>query len=154
MLRLTLIFFISISLIACNSENVKTAEFDLIKYGISLTVTAPENAVITQPSNGSEVWIVDSTSNFEIQIRKALSLTNDVVKVKNEELELVKTTTGFSKIIKEDDNGFIFEENFDETSYDFRYFVVQGDNKFIFQKVFTSNPSLEEVEQMYKIVSQ
>lgn len=153
MQRLVFIFFTIFLLTACNSENVKTAEFDLIKYGISLTVTAPQNAVITQLSNNSEVWIVDSTSNFQIQIRKALTLTNDVIKVKEEELELVKSTTGFSKIINEQDNGFVFEENFDETAYDFRYFVVQGDNKYIFQKIFTSNPSLEEVEQIFTIVS-
>ncbi|MFK7946468.1 MAG: hypothetical protein AB8G11_02675 [Saprospiraceae bacterium] len=153
MQRLVFILFTIILFSACNNGQVKTVEFDLIKYGISLTVNAPENAVITQPSDGSEVWIVDSTSNFEIQVKKALSLTNDVIKVKNEELELVKTTTGFSKIIKEEDNGFIFEENFNETSYDFRYFVVQGDNKFIFQKIFTSNPSLEEIEKVFEIVS-
>lgn len=153
MQRLILTFFTIMILTACNSENVKTTEFNLINYGISLTVNAPESAIITQPSDGSEVWIVDSTSNFQIQVKKALTLTNDVTKVKNEELELVKGTTGFSKIIKEENNGFIFEENFDETAYDFRYFVVQGDNKYIFQKMFTANPSLDEVNQMYKIVS-
>lgn len=153
MQRLVLILFVGVLFVTCDSSNVKTAEFDLIKYGISLTVNAPKNAVITQPSNSSEVWIVDSISNFELQVRKALSLTNDITKVKEEELNLVKSTTGFSKIIKETDNGFIFEENFNETAYDFRYCVVQGDNKYIFQKIFTSNPSLEEVEMMFEIVS-
>lgn len=153
MQRLAFILFTLVLFAACNSGNVKTAEFDLIKYGISLTVNAPANAVITQPSADSEVWIIDSTSNFEIQVRKALSLTNDIAKVKENELMLVKSTTGFSKIIKETDNGFIFEENFDGTAYDFRYCVVQGDNKYIFQKIFTSNPTLEEVERMFEIIN-
>ncbi len=154
MQRLIFLFFTIILFSACNNGSIKTTEFDLIKYGISLTVTAPENAMLTQPSDNSEVWIVDSTSNFSIQVRKALSLTNDIAKVKEEELSLVKSTTGFAKIIKETDNGFIFEENFGETSYDFRYCVVQGDNKYIFQKIFTSDPTLEAVENMFKIISQ
>lgn len=152
MQRLFLIFCTVVLLASCGSK-VKTTEFDLIQYGISLTVNAPKNSIITQPSGSSEVWIIDSTSNFEIQVRKALSLTNDIAKVKEEELYSVKATTGFSKIIKEVENGFIFEENFNETSYDFRYCVVQGDNKYIFQKIFTSNPTLEEVQRIFEIVS-
>ena len=154
MQRIVFILFVSLIIASCSNNKIETAQFDLIDYGISLSVNAPKSATLLQPSSGSEVWIIDTTSNFEIQIKKALSLTNDLTKVKEEELSLVKSTTGFSKIIKETENGFVFEENFDETSYDFRYFVVQGDHKFIFQKIFTSNPSLEEVEQIFDIISQ
>lgn len=154
MQRILIVFALFILIASCNNSKIETTSLDLIDYGISLTVNAPKTASVTQPSNSPEVWIVDSTSNFEIQIRKSLSLTNDLTKVKEEELSLVKSTTGFSKIISETDNGFIFEENFDETSYDFRYFVVQGDHKFIFQKMFTSNLTLEDVENIFEIISE
>lgn len=146
--------FVLVSIVACEESAVEMKPVDLLKYGMPITIQVPENANISQPFGEGEVWIQDSLNNFNIQLTKGLTLTNDVAKVKSEQLEITKGVEGFSKLIMEEKNGFIFEENIDSLNYDFKYIVVQGDNQYIFQKVFTAFANLEEVEMMYEAVKQ
>ena len=146
--------FVMITMFACKDAKVKFVEVDLLKYGIPVTIQAPESATITQPYGEGEVWVKDSLSNFNIQVMKMPTLGNDEAKVKAEELEVTKSIPGFSKLITEEKSGFIFKENIDVSNYDFKYIIVQGDNQYIFQKGFTAIATLEEVEMMYNAVKQ
>lgn len=147
------LFFVLIAtLTSCTNEAVQTKNFDLVTYGIPLTVKAPVKATISQPSGEGEVWIEDETTNFYVQIRKDILSSADIATAKTEELEIVKTMDGFSKIILNEESGFIYETSFDKVFYDFKYIVIQGDSKYIFQKNFTKESTLEEVEEMYAIV--
>jgi hypothetical protein len=146
--------FVVIIMTACKQGGVKMVTVDLLKYGIPVTIQAPENAKVTQPYGEGEVWIQDAASNFDIQVTKMIALGNDAAKVKSEQLESTKAVEGFSKLITEEKNGFIFEENIDVVNYDFKYIVVQGDKQYIFQKGFTSIATLEAVEKMYEAVKQ
>lgn len=141
------------SFIACQDDNaLKLVEVDLLKYGVPITIKAPESAEITKPSGDGEVWIVDTASYFKIQVVRSPTASIDVAEVKAEELELAKSLGGFSKLISEQNDGFIFEENYDTVSYDFKHIVISGDNKYVFQKLLTEIPTKEEVETMYKAV--
>jgi hypothetical protein len=141
------------SLFACQDDNaLKMVEVDLLKYGVPITIQAPESAAITKPSGDSEVWIVDSASYFKIQVIKTPTLSGDVATAKAEELELAKSLGGFSKLIMEEKDGFIYEENYDTISYDFKHIVVSGNNKYVFQKLLIEIPTQEQVEMMYKAV--
>jgi len=142
-----------LGLFACQDDNaLKLVEVDLLKYGVPITVKAPESAKISQPSGEGEVWIVDTASYFKIQVVKTSTSSLDVAAVKAEELELAKSLGGFSKLISEEKDGFIYEENYDTVSYDFKHIVISGNNKYVFQKLLTEIPTKEQVETMYKAV--
>ncbi len=142
-----------LGLFACQDDNaLKLVEVDLLKYGVPITIEAPESAAITKPSGDGEVWIVDTASYFKIQVVKSPTTSVDVATVKAEELEFSKSIDGFSKLISEDMDGFIYEENYDTISYDFKHIVISGDNKYIFQKLLTEIPTKEQVEVMYNAV--
>lgn len=149
-------FFICIpfffTIISCQSDGVKTKKFDLVAYGIPLTVKAPVNATVLQPAGKGEVWIQDTATNFDVQVSKSILLSSDITKIKAEALEIVKVMDGFSKLILEEDQGFIYETNFNGTFYDFQYIMIQGDNKYVFQKNIAAESTLKEVEMMYEIV--
>jgi hypothetical protein len=151
-----ILFFalVTVMMTACKLGEVKMVAVDLLKYGIPVTIQAPENATVTQPYGEGEVWIQDTASNFDIQVMKMITLGNDAAKVKSEQLEATKTVEGFSKLIMEEKSGFIFEENIAVLNYDFKYIIVQGDHQYIFQKGFTTIATLEAVEKMYEAVKQ
>lgn len=151
-----ILFFViaMLTMTACKQTATKMTAVDLLKFGIPITVQAPENAKVTQPYGEGEVWIQDEASNFDVQVTKMVTLGNDAAKVKSEQLEATKAVDGFSKLIMEEKSGFIFEENIDVLNYDFKYIVVQGDKQYIFQKGFTTIATLEEVEMMYNAVKQ
>jgi hypothetical protein len=154
MKNILLFALVMIIMTACKQGSVKMVALDLLKYGVPVTIQAPENAKVTQPYGEGEVWIQDEASNFDIQVTKMITLGNDAAKVKAEQLEATKRVEGFSKLIMEEKSGFIFEENIDVLNYDFKYIVVQGDKQYVFQKGFTRIATLEEVEIMYNAVKQ
>ncbi len=150
MKKILFVALISLTMFACKSDKVAFEKVDLLQYGIPLTINAPVGSEISQPYGEGEVWIKNEAAHYFIQARKLSTLTNDVAKVKTEELEAVKANSGFSKLISEEKNGFIFEENYDKVAYDFRYIIIQGDNQYIFQKILTELSTLEEVQRMYQ----
>ena len=59
----------------------------------------------------------------------------------------------FSKIMEEEDQGFIFEKTLGEDkTYDFRYVRIQGDNEYVFQTGLMGKFTLEQVKDMYEAV--
>jgi len=80
-------------------------------------------------------------------------LTLDKKVVMNEKLVEAKSHRYFSKIISEEDDGFIFEKNVDGIlNYDFRYVKIQGDKEFVFQTGLVGNYSEDDVKSMYASV--
>jgi hypothetical protein len=77
-----------------------------------------------------------------------------LAKVKSDQLNTVKDTRYFSKIVREEEEGFIYESAFDSTTtgYGFRYIQIKGDKEYVFQTGLVGTFSLEEVENMYKAV--
>lgn len=145
--------------IACNKGNdVALVQTDLLEHGIPLDVNIPANAKITKGSFGSvqEVYIQDSSSFFNIQIKAIPAGTSDVTVSKAEEMTYVRQDPYFSKLVQEDRDGFIYENNVDSTliSYHFKYCVLQGGKTFVFENSQSSSPSLEEAKFMYEAVKQ
>ena len=102
---------------------------------------------------GSEMCIRDS--DYSIQILASQASTNDMTRLKAEQLELVRDNRYFSKVVREEDNGFISENQIDSTSiFGFRYIIYQGDQEFVFQNGFDATYGLEAIEAMYSAVKQ
>ena len=144
---------------ACNKGNdIALAQTDLLKYGMPSTVNIPVTANVTKGSFGSieEVYIKDSASFFNIQIKAVPAGTADVTVSKAEEMSYVRQDPYFSKLVQEDRDGFIYENNVDSTliSYHFKYCILQGGKTFVFENDQGSSPTLEEAKFMYETVKQ
>ncbi|MGB3801146.1 MAG: hypothetical protein WA952_15115, partial [Lewinella sp.] len=79
--------------------------------------------------------------------------TNDMARLKADQLDLVRDNRYFARIVEEEPQGFIFENKIDTTSvYGFRYIIYRGDREIVFQNSFDGVFNLAEVENMYQSV--
>jgi len=91
---------------------------------------------------------------FFIQLLYSDAITHDPVKALTEQRNTVESGPFFSKIVQEDEHGFIFEKKIDEDNinYDFRFIKIRGGKEYIFQTGLIGKYSLEEVQKMYAAV--
>lgn len=143
-------------LFTCAGEDAdKWGDLDLMKYNIPLTIAAPDSAkvVSTKLSIMQDVTVTSPADRYAVQILASQASTNDMARLKAEQLELVRDNRYFSNIVREEATGFLFENKIDSTSlFGFRHIVYQGDREFIFQNSFDGIFTLPEVEAMYKAV--
>jgi len=147
--------------LACASDPAdQWKELDLMKYQIPVKIMAPDSAKVkaTNLSGIMQDVTVKSLTDrycYSVQVLASQASTNDMTKLKAEQLELVRDNRYFESIVKEEPNGFIFQNLIDTTSlYGFRHIIYQGDQEFVFQNSFDGTFSLEEVEAMYAAVQQ
>ena len=146
------------SIIGCQpSPSVDYKPKSLLQYGIPVTLLAPDSVTVEK-----EDWVVQQSISLrnadekyfvQIWIRDASSY--DLPTVKGEKLAEVKAEPGFSKLMQEDPDGFVFERRVDSNTvnYDFRFFQVKGDKEYTSQTDLTTELfSLDEVMAMYNAV--
>ncbi len=147
-----LILFIS----ACSSEpKTNLKPLDLLSYGIPITIMAPDSADIkTMDFVGVKDVSIKSGNDFYVQVFSSEASTVDVKKVKMNQKRDVENNPYFSKFVKEDDTGFIYEMALDSAQYNygFCHIRIQGDSEYVFQTGLIGIFSLEEVEKMYGAV--
>ena len=134
-------------------DNLKT--LDLISYGVPLKVKAPEGTVVKTEDMGIAKDItLKKGDDYFIQILSSNAETNNVSEIKQKRLNEVKTSPYFSKIIFDEDNGFIFEKKMNDSifNYDFRYIKIQGEKLFSFQTGLFGLFTKEQVEKMYNSI--
>ncbi len=149
--------FVALSLLffACQKNDKLTLKpLNLASNGVPTTILAPDSA---------EIKVVDLMLQKDVTVQKGehyyvqifmSDATSDVKKLKAEQLEQVKSMPYFSKIIKEEDSGFTYENKVDSTnlSYGFCHVRVQGGKEFIFQTGLIGNFSQADAETMYQAV--
>ena len=126
---------------------------DLLEYGLPITVKAPDSPTVKVMDLIVQKDVtIKKGSDYFVQIFATDSLEKDLAKVKARKLAEVKAGRFFSKVVKEEDSGFIFEKQIDSTNvnYDFRHFKIKGDKEYSFQTGLIGRFSLEEVEAMYE----
>lgn len=141
-------------LCACGGEKAEN-KLDLMKYGMPITIKAPADAEIISEDLGFMRDItVKSGEQYFIQILSGTALKLDPSKIKEEKLAEVKNGPFFSKVIVEDEHGFIFEKKIDEKNinYDFRHVRIQGDKEYIFQTGLIGRFTQADVRKMYDSV--
>ena len=153
MARLT-IFTVLLLVFSCkNSPQSSYEELDLLSYGMPISVLAPPGAEVKKEDLGVIQSIIVSAEGYDVQIYSSKATTLDIEKMKQEKLREVKEGRYFSKIVEEEDDGFIFEKNIDGViRFDFRRIKVVGDTEFSFQKGLMSNFTEEEIRGMYEAV--
>lgn len=144
---------------ACQSEPLQ--EWDkkdlLACCQLPISVLAPDSAQIKSSNLGLFKDItIQSGDDYFVQIYASEASTNDIARIKSEQLKQVKELPFFSKVIEEDENGFLFENIIDSTNinYSFRYVAVTGDMEYVFQPGLTGLFTQEQARKMYEAVKQ
>lgn len=143
-----------LSIAACGSGPKKTTKLDLMSYGLPITINAPDSSEVEMDDMlvVKEVT-VKSGDEYSLLILSSKATSNDISSMKSKALAEVKDERYFSKIIQEDEDGFIFEKQVDEKIfYDFRYFKIQGDSEYSFRTGFVGFFTEEQVRDMYASV--
>lgn len=146
-------------LVACSSEpGAEWSELDLTGHRVAVTIMAPDSAKVASKSLSGvmqDVTVKSTKDNYSIQVLGSRATTNDMAKLKAEQLDLVRSNPYFEQIISEEPNGFIFENMIDTTAiYGFRYIIYQGDQEFVFQNGLEGTFGLQAIEAMYAAVKQ
>lgn len=144
-------------MISCKSADPMEAykDLDLMSYGLPIKIKAPVGSVVESDNLG---FIQDVTikgdNNFYIQIQGGTATTTDISTIKTEYLSNIKNSKYFSRIIEEDESGFIYEKDLGDSNlnFDFRCIRIQGDKEYIFQRGLVGKYTLEEVKLMYDAV--
>ena len=154
--RLLALIFLWMSLLACGGEEeTNYRALDLTEYNIPLTIQAPDSARVVAGKLGGieDVTVRSPADRYAVQILASTAQTNDMARLKADELEAVRDNRYFERIVTEEPAGFVFENKIDTTSaYGFRYIVYQGDRVIVFQNSFDGVYTLPEVESMYNSV--
>lgn len=142
---------------ACQGDQSKMMPFDLLPYGVPMTINVPVDSPVVKQSNGflgDKEVTVKAGNDFDLMISHIAASTSDMAKLKAEQINNVKNISTFSKIVREEDNGFVYETKVDSTHtyYGFRLIRLQGDREYIFQSGLRGTYSLEAVENMYAAV--
>ncbi|MCB0618481.1 MAG: hypothetical protein KDC43_07140 [Saprospiraceae bacterium] len=143
--------------IACQSEPADPWQpLDLLPHGIPVKVLAPDSAKVKTTDYGYGLLDVTVTKmpHYAIQILASDAMTNDLAAVKAEQLAELKKRPEFTQVLKDEDNGFVYELRLDSTrnNYGFRYVRLQGDKEYVFQTGLMGVFTQEDVERMYEAV--
>jgi hypothetical protein len=133
-------------------------ETDLMEHGVPVTIMAPDSAVVKARNMGTLMKdvTVKGEGNYDLQIMASSATTSDLARVKAEQLATVKTNRYFSRIVSEEEKGFLYEMALDSNNlnYNFRYIHLQGDQEIIFSAGMASTLSQEEAGRIYEAVKQ
>lgn len=160
MKKILLLSLIALLFAACQSENGGgLKETDLLAYGIPVAIMAPDSADIKAGDLGGGLIkdvTVRGAGNYNVQVFATQAETSDLPRLKAEQLADVKSNRYFSRIVREEEDGFVYQTAIDSNniSYGFRYIVLQGDLEIVFQTGLLGTFSEEEVEKMYAAVQQ
>ena len=158
-MRALCFLLLSLLLASCAKDSASDwSELDLTAYSLPVKIMAPDSAKVVSSNFSSimqDVTVKSEADEYSVQILASQASTNDMTRLKAEQLELVRDNRYFSKVVREEDNGFIFENQIDSTSiFGFRYIIYQGDKEFVFQNGFDATYGQEAIEAMYAAVQQ
>ncbi|MEM1322882.1 MAG: hypothetical protein AAGG75_21635 [Bacteroidota bacterium] len=150
------LFMLVVLLSACEQEPVSDWKpFSLLKYGVPLTILAPDSVKVEQMDLIVKKDIeLKKGDDYYIQLFAADATTTDVAAIKAAQQANVESNPYFSKIIEEKDDGFIYQTAVDtaNVNYSFRRILVVGDREYIFQTGLVGKFSLEDVMRMYEAI--
>lgn len=152
--RILLLALLTSSFFGCQSEtNEGWSERNLMRYNIPVSIMAPDSATVKSAEVSGvvrDVTIEDRENDYAVQIFSGQAFTNDLARLKSNQLDLVRSNPFFKRIVEEEPAGFIFENMIDSTSsYGFRYVVYQGDLEIVFQNGMGRIFKEESVRKMY-----
>lgn len=143
---------------SCANDPLKNWDpVDLTPYQAKVSILAPDSAKVVADDLGvlKDITIIKAPE-YSVQLFVTQSDNPDVASLKKEQMEEVKSNRLYSKIVEENEDGFIYENKIDKNTinYGFRYFFQKDGEDYVFQQALSGIFSLEEVKNMYKAVTQ
>lgn len=154
-MRILIVVALSLFMVSCGNQKADLPALDLMSKGLPIKINAPQDADVEVNDYGLMKDVtVKKEEGYYLQIFSSDAMVVDVAKIKAEKMVEVKKSPSFSKIVKEQEDGFIYEKfRSDSTlNYDFRHVRIQGDKQYIFQTGLIGKFSLDDVETMYQSV--
>ncbi len=150
------IFLLLVCFSACTGDkSAKLVEKDFTSYDFPIKIKAPDSIEVKKSDLGFMLDLtVKGKDNYHLQIFSNDATTSDIKSIVEEKKVEAKTNPFFTKIVEENDNGFIFEKQVDSTriNYDFRVVRIQGNKEYTFQTALIGKFTLEEVQLMFEAV--
>lgn len=160
MKKISYLLFAATLLFACKNDPIQDwKETNLLACcQLPISVLAPDSATI-KSSNLGDLFkdiTIKSGSDYFVQIYASEATTNDIAKIKSDQLKQVKEFPFFSRMVEEDEDGFIYENKIDSTNinYGFRYIAVKGDMEYLFQPGLTGLFTEGQARRMFEAVKQ
>jgi hypothetical protein len=160
MQRLFILFLLFLVVWACaNDATSKMKPLDLLPYGVPMSIKVPLDSPQIKTGDGflgEKEVILKAGEGFDLLITYEPARTSDIAKLKSEQVSNVKEISNFSKMMREEEKGFIYETQVDSTHYyyGFRYVHLQGSQFYLFQSGLIGTFTLEQAEAMYNAVQQ
>lgn len=147
------------TIVACQKEpGSNWNDLDLLDKGFPITIKAPDSAQVKVVDNMGilhDITVDSNEDNYHIQIYASDASTDDLAVIKAELISDVRDNRYFSRIVEEDEKGFIYETMIDSTNYyGFRQIHVLGNTEFIFQSGISYIFTLEEIRILKQAVVQ
>lgn len=144
--------------VMCRQDRTESLqELDLLTYGFPISVQAPDSPEIKQLDLIVQKDLTIKKGNdYYIQIFMGEATSITAQDLKTAALNTTKQNKYFSRVVEEEDKGYIFELKMDSTatSYGFKYFHIQGDKELIFQTGLTGLFNEKQVRRMYNAIKQ
>jgi hypothetical protein len=154
--KILVVGMILLMLMACSNSSEKLIPLDLLSHGMSLKINGPEEPEVVFDDIGliKEMTIKGNEDHFNIVITSSETDMMDIPKLVEDEKKDIESSMYFSKIVSEDEKGFIYEKMISEDyiNYDFRHIKIQGETKYVFKSGLGMQYSLDDVELMYKAI--
>jgi len=137
----------------------KKGTTSLLSYGIPLYVNIPKDVDINRRNVGNITEVIvkgkGDKSWFEINVQHLPAESDDLAWNKYLQIEDVRNNVYFTRIMEENENGFIYElVPRDKPTYHFRYVIVQGSQLYVISTALGSELSLEQARELYQAVEQ
>jgi hypothetical protein len=159
MKKIILISLLGITIVACQQDATSNwPELDLMEKGFPISVKAPDSAAVKVIDNLGfiqDITIDSPEDNYHIQIYASEAETDDIAIIKADLISDIRRNPFFTKIIEEDELGFVYEITIDSSNYySFRHIHVQGDTEFIFQTGLAHTFDLEQTKLLRAAILQ
>ena len=139
----------------CQSETTPDwPKRNLLEFGLPITIAAPPGAEVKNSDLGWQKDVsIKKGDEYFVQIFSKDASERDAKIIKTKQMDLVKANKYFTKVLKEEDNGFVYHSTVDSTDfYNFRYVKLQGDKEYIFQAGLIGKFTENQINHMYESV--
>jgi hypothetical protein len=124
-----------------------------------LYVNIPKDVDINRRIVGNITEVIvkgkDEKSWFELIVQNLPSESEDLAWNKYLQIEDVRNNVYFTRIMEENENGFIYElVPRDKPTYHFRYVIVQGSQLYVISTALGSELTMEQTKELFEAVIQ
>jgi hypothetical protein len=124
-----------------------------------LYVNIPKDVDINRRIVGNITEVIvkgkDEKSWFELIVQNLPSESEDLAWNKYLQIEDVRNNVYFTRIMEENENGFIYElVPRDKPTYHFRYVIVQGSQLYVVSTALGSELTMEQTRELFEAVIQ